>query len=182
MSSRPGDATRIFELGVYDETDDETVCVLELLASDASCAWYDDDSSVLIVRDGDVEQLREEWNLGPLSRVAEQLEHVQQRLDAGQSAILRSAVMDENVVPWVLFTPAQDTTAVSVFFVTDPSLTRQFPDRPGADALYTHVLDADDRPEQQPRGAVRTERLLGDLVLSVCEAGVFLKRVRAHQA
>lgn len=175
MSAHPA-ASRVLELGVYDASDEFTLRLVDLLAGSDPCHWFQGDSSLLIVRAGGVEHLREEWNLGPLARVAEQLEHVRARLQAGQPAVLRSAVLDQPVVPSVLFEPGAEDTAISVIFVTAPGLQLQFPDRPGAEALYAHVAGPASSVPRSPRTQVPTRALLQDLALARQEAAAFLAR------
>ena len=168
---------RIFELGVYDQTDEFTIPILDFLNGNEPCNWYQNDTSLLIIRNEGVEHLRETWNFGSLSRFVAQFNHLRERLEANQPAILRSAVMDQPIVPWVVFTPEGDELVISTCFVTHELLRFQFPDEAGSENLYAHVLEVPDRPQREEIVRVRTARLISEISLAQNEASEFLAKV-----
>jgi hypothetical protein len=170
------DMPRTFELGVYDQSGEVTLRLVDLLADDDPCPWYDDLSSVLIVRDRGTEHLREWWNFGPLSRIAAQVTKAHQRLSRGRPAIIRSGFAHDLSVPWVLFEPGPYGTAISDFTLMDPVLAWQFPDRRGAARLYAHICDEGGGLDRRLLATLPTKALVHDMKQSVREANTFLER------
>jgi hypothetical protein len=107
-----------------------------------------------------------EWNLGPVSLLVDQIEVGVRRLERGEPAIVRSAVLDRTGVPFHLFEPKGDHVLVSRFFLDhDPDIEDLSPvgdDSPDARELYAYVAAHRDellRPE--PAVARRKPVLVG---------------------
>jgi len=170
-------ADRCLWLGTYDEDGEETLLLADLLADPEAPAGLADDDSVVVLRVAGRDLLREVWNFGALDVIARQLEGVGARLAAGQTALLRSAVMGQAKVPYVRWRPdGAGETEVTVFFVTAPELRFAFPDGAQGAALEAHVTDSWDTLERRPVATVATARLLADLPVALAEAHRYLAR------
>lgn len=125
-----------FELCVMDP--DGTIVGVRAAVRDGD---LDDSTFRLVVGGRDL--VGEAWNLGPLERMTAQFEAAAERLATGREALVRSAVEDQNEVPWFLFEPRARDVWVSAFVVPDRSLAGAFPIPVYAseqvDAVYRYV-------------------------------------------
>lgn len=82
-------------------------------------------------------------SIGDLARIAAQVDVAQQRLAAGQIALVRSAVDDGHVGGYFLFEPIDDATVhISMLAIDDPSFSYRYPvgrDGRPVEALYAYV-------------------------------------------
>ncbi len=88
-----------------------------------------DSSSISMVIDG-TEHLLGLWNLGRVDLIVAQAEDCVQRLSAGGPAILRSAVLDRQHVPFHLFEPPEHRGApahITRFFADNSPAESWFP-------------------------------------------------------
>lgn len=123
-----------FELAVFDPIQESAISCYDYLTrrDGGTLSWLpsDDDSTIFLSVDGE-EWLADEWNLGDLRLIVQQLEDVLPRLQRGESAILRSAVLDQPQAPYLLFEPsdnsAQDIIRISLFLIADAAAGRLFP-------------------------------------------------------
>jgi|1186.fasta_scaffold11177_2 hypothetical protein len=133
-----------FQLAVYDAAFSRLVPVEEFLRAGEERRWRPSlDDCGFFLECGGREWLGDTFNLGNLALVVRQLEDAAARLDAGAEAIVRSGVLDQDEVPYLLFEPAEDgVIPVSLFFVEDAVLRHAFP-HPGftgdGERLYAHV-------------------------------------------
>jgi hypothetical protein len=98
--------------------------------------------SALILWVGGIERMAENWNLGEFVLLLRQFEALVPRLRQGQEAIVRSAVNDQPVVPYLLFEPAGQHVRISLFLIDDPPHGYDYPIdlHPGmGQQLYTYV-------------------------------------------
>jgi len=74
------------------------------------------------------ELLDQWWNLGDLELIVLQCEEAHRRLMGGQEAIIRSGVLDQSVVPYLLMTPTNaDEVDLSLFVIPDLEAGFAFP-------------------------------------------------------
>ncbi len=85
------------------------------------------DSWILLEANGK-ELLDQWWNLGDLELIVLQCEEAHRRLVVGQEAIIRSGVLDQSVVPYLLMTPTStDEVDLSLFVIPDLEAGFAFP-------------------------------------------------------
>lgn len=102
------------------------------------------DSWMLLKVDGK-ELLGENWNLGELELIVLQCEEAHRRLTKGEDAIIRSAVLDQPMVPYLLMSPLDDDDVhLSLFVIPDLKAGWAFPiDNVSADSaeLWAYMRD-----------------------------------------
>jgi hypothetical protein len=141
-----------FELAVFDPEQDLAISCDEYLKQRESgtLTWLPslDDSTIFLAVDGEA-RLEDEWNLGDLRLIVEQLKDVRERLERGEIAILRSAVLDQPQAPYFLFEPdtgsADDTVRISQFFIPEFRIGTLFPLKYWSDSdpdeLFKYVVE-----------------------------------------
>lgn len=182
-----------FELAVFDPEQDAAISCHEYLKQreQGALSWLPRlaDSTIFLTVNGE-ERLAHEWNLGDLPLVVKQLSNVQERLERGEIAILRSAVLDQAQPPYFLFEPGagsdDDTVRISQFFITEPTTGALFPipysSESDPDRLFKYVVENRARLVEgnlsQPGGSGRLTELpfpRGEL-LSALPAEISLAR------
>lgn len=135
-----------FELAVWQPGTDRVVPIAEYLqlSNEGSLDWRPHlENSAIILRANKKEWLGNKWNMGALELIAPQLQAAYQRLVKGQDAIIRSAVDDEDQVPYLLIEPQKlEEVSITLFFIIESPFAYDYPiDRnPGmSKRLYKYV-------------------------------------------
>jgi hypothetical protein len=139
-----------FELAVFDPHNGKVISCREYLElrNTASISWVPEvEDSALFLTAEEREWMGDEWNLGNIRDIVSQLVHVKERLEKGEQAILRSAVLDQPSPPYFLFQPdsAKEVSMVliSMFFILEFPMGVYFPIDNGAgdhsEKLYSFV-------------------------------------------
>jgi len=114
------------ELGVW--TPEGDVMSVRQYAEASEASWRPSlEDSALLLESGGREWLGANWNTGRLEGVVEQFEAAADRLERQRPAIVRSAVDDQPVVPYLLWEPAGDRVDVTLFFIEDYELAFLYP-------------------------------------------------------
>jgi hypothetical protein len=124
-----------FQLAVYNrEGEPRHLPVAEYLRArtGGELSWQPDpeDSTFIMEREG-VVYIAPDWNLGSLKWLLPQMTAAAARLEAGEDALIRSAVIEGSEVPYISFEPApEEGLLVSLFIIPDPQLEAIFPAGP----------------------------------------------------
>jgi len=137
-----------FELAVWDREQDTILSCRDYLnrrGKDISWSPAASDSAINLSVAGE-EWLGDEWNFGDLQLIVTELEDVFARLQRDEVAILRSAVLSQPQVPYLLFEPASgDVIKISMFFLADTDLGAHFPikywSNQDPQKLFAHVIE-----------------------------------------
>jgi hypothetical protein len=132
------------ELGIWTPGGDFMTVRAYLEAADAGEAnWRPElEDSILFLEAGGREWLGSTWNLGALETIVAQLEAAADRLAERRRAIVRSAVDDQPIVPYLLWEPSDDRVAVTLFFIEGNELNFVYPPD---DRLDDYVAEHRDR-------------------------------------
>jgi hypothetical protein len=146
-----------FQLAIYDRTFSHLIPVEEYLRADDELRWRPslDDCGFFLECQGR-EWLADTYNMGNLALVVRQMEEAAARLARGDEAIIRSGVLDQDEVPYMLFEqPFGGLIMLSLFFIEDSSMRHSFPiegfSGSGQD-LYAYVREHRDELLAQPAG------------------------------
>lgn len=117
-----------FQLAVYNEGYTNLIPIGEYLRSrqeGGALLQPDlDDSAIFLEVDGK-ELLATSWNFGDLELIVLQCEEAYHQLKEKQEAIIRSGVLDQPVVPYLLFEPTdKGETLLSIFAIFDNDKAR----------------------------------------------------------
>ncbi|HEY0006847.1 MAG TPA: hypothetical protein VGB17_18855 [Pyrinomonadaceae bacterium] len=123
-----------FQLAIYNrEGGPRHMPVADYLQAraDAAISWKPDmEDSTFIFEREDVIYIAPDWNLGRLEWLLPQMEAAAARLERGEMALIRSAVIEGSEVPYISLEPAAEEISVSLFIIPDARLERIFPAGP----------------------------------------------------
>lgn len=152
----------LFRLAIYDETFTHLIPVEEYLKlrSQGIYQWKPSlDDSGFLLKCQEKDWLGETINMGNLALIVRQMEHALIRLTNGTEAIIRSGVLDRDVVPYMLFEySSHNEIAVSLFTIDEPDVGMTFPFNGfsgKAEDLYAYVRDHRDEIMRQPEPSNR---------------------------
>ena len=123
-----------FQLAIYNrEGGPRQMPVADYLQARAEgqLSWKPEmDDATFVFEREDVIYIAPHWNLGRLDWLLPQMEAAAARLETGETALIRSAVIEGSEVPYISFEPVGEELSVSLFIIPDPQLERIFPAGP----------------------------------------------------
>lgn len=115
-----------FQLALFSE-DDELKTIEEWLKLELNDLALSLSDATLFLESNGKTYIGEDWNLGELKVLVNQINEAIVRLEKGEAALIRSCIMEDDV-PYIFIEPSGvDSYKISMFLIDNPEFSMLFP-------------------------------------------------------